>query len=186
MFTEGTRQFGVWKIGHPSVKRHTGRPTHAILLAYGFCAFLTWFIFILTLKVRGEFFLIESMHLPLHRVNTDVLQVKGQSPSSLTLAVRAERNDSTLRVIFDSGHSVRLPEQLPLLDKLVADRVKDIELTALLKKKMTAGLGVADLWVDEKIPLNSIKPLADLLVKSGFDTIRYAVDVRAEQKQGAH
>lgn len=186
MFTEGTRQFGVWKIGHPSVKRHTGKPTQAILLAYGFCAFLTWFIFILTLKVRGEFFLIESMHLPLHRVNTDVLQLKEQSPSSLTIAVRAEKNDSAMRVIFDTGQSIRMPEQMPLLDKLLAERVKDIEMTALLKKKLTAGLGVADLWVDERIPLNSIQPLADLLVKSGFDTIRYAVDVRADQKQGAN
>lgn len=184
MFTEGTRQFGVWRMGHPSVRRHTGRPTQAILLAYGFCAFLTWFIFILTLKIRGEFFLIEGMHLPLHKVNAEVLSVGVQSSGSLSLAVRSERNPSVVRVIFDSGQTVLLPEQMHLLEALLAERVKNIELTAMLKKRMTVGLGVADLWVDEKIQLNALQPLVNILVKSGFDTIRYAVDVRPVNTQG--
>lgn len=186
MFTEGTRQFGIWKVGHPSVSRHTGRPTQAILLAYGFCAFLTWFIFILTLKVRGDFFLVESMHIPLHKVESGVLAPAQATPSSVTLAIRPVENNNSIYVIFDSGQTFAFPEQLDSIEDFLKERVEEIELTAFLKKKMTPGLGVVDLWVDQRVAMSSVQPLANLLVRLGFDTLRYAVQSGEANNSGGH
>lgn len=185
MFTEGTRQFGIWKIGHPSTSRYSGRPTQAILLAYGFCAFLTWFIFIVTLKIRGEFFLIEGMNLPLHRVaqRSDARSEFG--PSSLTLAVRPLAEGENIGVVFDSGHAFIFPRDADDLNNHLESRVREIELSALLRKKISPGIGTVDLWVDERIALASVRPLEKILVRNGFDTLRYAVEGPRASSSGA-
>jgi hypothetical protein len=186
MFTEGTRQFGIWKVGHPSKSRHSGRPTQAILLAYGFCAFLTWFIFIFTLKIRSDFFLVESLSLPLHTVTSGYRAKSVTYPASLTLGVRPSGIEGKQRIIFDSGHSFLFPDERTQLETAIRNRVSDIELTALLKKKLSAGLGTVDVWVDRRVSLKEVQPLAKTLVRSGFDTLRYAVDSSAQKPAEAH
>lgn len=179
MFTEGTRQFGVWKSGHPSTKRYFGKPTQALLLAYGFCAFLVWIMFILILKVRGEFFLIESLKVPLHRVSLQRQTIEQQHTSAVSMAVRRGHDASSLHVIFDSGELFRLPADYKEVEKFLITRASEIELTALLKKKLSPGCATADVWVDQHVPIKDARPLADLLVRVGFDTLRFAVDTQS-------
>jgi len=59
------------------------------LLSYGLCAFVTWLIFILTLKLRGEFFLVETMNLPLHFVSGSAVQSKPAGEAAISLALQA-------------------------------------------------------------------------------------------------
>ncbi len=175
MFTEGTRQFGTWRSGHPSLNRHTGRPTQAILLAYGFCAFLTWFIFIITLKVRGEFFLIESLSFPLHTIAADGSASQVPSPNSTSIAIRPDAATSQLRVILDTGETFLIPSQQTAFEKHLEQRASQIEFTTLLSKRPVAGRSTAVLWIDQSVALSSVAPIAKAFVRSGFDTIQYAV-----------
>ncbi|NBO37755.1 hypothetical protein EBU99_04130 [bacterium] len=187
MFTQGTKQFGTWRVGHPSLSRHTGRPTQAILLAYGFCAFLTWFIFILTLKIRGEFFLIESLHVPLHKVVSSAAKPMPAVPTGLSLAIRPTGAANSLRVIFDTGQVFELPREAEALNEFLADRIEDMELSALIRKKISSGFGTAVLWVDAAVPLAQVQPLANSLVRFGFDTLRYAVHAeKAPSEEETH
>jgi hypothetical protein len=155
-------------------------------MAYGFCAFLMWFIFILTLKIRGDFFLIESLNVPLHQVTSEYVVKSLRSPSSLSLAVRPAGVDGKQRAVLDSGHSFLIPDELAEFESTLQKRVSDIELTALLKKRLIAGLGTADVWVDRSVSLTDVQPLAKSLVRSGFDTLRYAVDSSKQIQSGAH
>jgi hypothetical protein len=173
-------------MGHRSASRHSGRPTQAILLAYGFCAFLTWFIFIITLKIRGDFFLVESLRVPLHHVTSEYSAKNVTHPASITLAVRPAETDGKQRIFLDSGHSFLLPDQKVQFESMIRRRVGDIELTALLKKQLSAGLGTAELWVDNRVAFRDVQPLAKTLVQSGFDTLRYAVDSSNQSRNGAH
>jgi|1048.fasta_scaffold105386_2 hypothetical protein len=185
MFTQGTKQFGIWRTGHPSVARHAGRPTQAILLAYGFCAFLTWLIFILTLKIRGDFFLIESMEIPLHKVTTQSFSAQPAVPVGLTLAVRRAEEDS-MKIVFDSGESFDWPSETVMVEKFLRNRVQDIELSALLRRRVNPGMGIADVWVDAQVPMSRVQPLARILVELGFDTLRYAVDAGDAGRRESH
>lgn len=184
MFTQGTRQFGVWKMGHPSVSRYAGRPTQALLLAYGVCAFLTWFLFILTLKIRGDFFLVESMNLPLERVDAPPQSGKTATRGSLTIAIRPENDGRDVRAVIDSGESFFLPGDLPAMETFLRQRVNEIELVALLRREISPGIGTADLWVDRRVGATVLQPLTNLLVSLGFDTLRYAVDARQASEAG--
>lgn len=175
MFTQGTRQFGTWRSGHPSLNRHTGRPTQAILLAYGFCAFLTWFIFIITLKVRGEFFLIESLNFPLHSIEAQGSASQVPSPEATSIAIRPDRATSQLRVVFDTGETFLIPSQQNAFEKHLLERANRIELTSMLSKRVSVGRSTAVLWVDQSVALASVTPIAKAVVRTGFDTVQYAV-----------
>ncbi|MBM3382169.1 MAG: hypothetical protein FJY29_06995 [Betaproteobacteria bacterium] len=177
MFTEGSRQFGVWRGGHPSLNRHAGRPTQALLLAYGLCAFLTWMIFILTLKIRGEFFLIESMNLPLHAVSGESAKPMPMRSVGLSLAIRSTAVQGQSRVVLDTGESFLIPEDKKALREFLNQRVESMELSAMIRKKIMPGLGTVVLWVDKGVTLESMQPLAKDLVSLGFDTLNYAVDI---------
>ncbi|MEN9530096.1 MAG: hypothetical protein RI932_1969 [Pseudomonadota bacterium] len=177
MFTEGSKQFGVWRGGHPSLNRHVGRPTQALLLAYGLCAFLTWMIFILTLKIRGEFFLIESMNLPLHTVSGESAKPMPMRSVGLSIAIRSTAVPGNSRVIFDTGESFLLPEEKSVVREFLDRRVESMELSAMLRKKIIPGLGTVVLWVDKGVTLESVQPLAKDLISVGFDTLNYAVDI---------
>jgi hypothetical protein len=183
MFTQGTKHFGTWRVGHPSLNRHTGRPTQAILLAYGFCAFLTWLIFILTLKIRGEFFLIEGLNLPLHDSPVQFTKPLPVRPVGLSLAVRAVRESGKARVVFDTGESFLLPDEKPLVVVFLEKRAEQMELSAMLRKKISPGMSSAVLWVDKNVPLESVQPLAKSLVNVGFDTLNYAVTGQRKNRQ---
>ncbi|MEY4065250.1 MAG: hypothetical protein RIR26_1458 [Pseudomonadota bacterium] len=183
MFTEGTRQFGTWKNGHPSVRRYTGRPTQALLLSYGLCAFVTWLIFILTLKLRGEFFLVESMNLPLHFVSGSAAQAKLEGEAGVSLALQATGKNDGFRVVFDTGESFLMPEESTLLSSYLTKRTEAMEVSAILQKRVSAGFGTAALWVDRRISFDSVAPVSDALVRSGFDTLAYAVESAAEFKR---
>lgn len=185
MFTQGTKQFGIWRTGHPSVARHAGRPTQAILLAYGFCAFLTWMIFILTLKIRGDFFLIESMNLPLHQVAEKGAMKQESIPVGMVLAIRPTQDPASMKIVFDSGESFLWPSGSAQVEQFLRKRIGDIELIALLRRKVTPGMGVVDLWVDSRIPMSQVQPFAGSLVRLGFDTLRYAVDVGGPAGKGS-
>ncbi|MEY2987491.1 MAG: hypothetical protein RJB13_1012 [Pseudomonadota bacterium] len=175
MFTQGTRQFGTWRAGHPSLNRHTGRPTQAILLAYGFCAFLTWFIFIITLKVRGEFFLIESLGFPLHSISAEGSPSQVPSPNSTSIAIRSDSASSQLRVILDTGETFLIPSQQVAFENHLESRANQIELTSMLSKRPVAGRSAVVLWVDKSVALSSVSPIAKTIVRTGFDTVQYAV-----------
>jgi hypothetical protein len=186
MFTEGSRQFGVWRGGHPSLNRHSGRPTQALLLAYGICAFLTWMIFILTLKIRGEFFLIESMHLPLHMVSGESAKPMPARSVGLSIALRSTAVPGQSRVVFDTGESFLFPDEKAVLKSFLNQRVESMELSAMLRKKIMPGLGTAVIWVDKGVTLESVQPLARDLISVGFDTLNYAVDIQKPSAPEKH
>jgi hypothetical protein len=104
----------------------------------------------------------------------------------MTLAVRPAETDGKQRIFLDSGHSFLLPDQKVQFESMIRRRVGDIELTALLKKQLSAGLGTAELWVDNRVAFRDVQPLAKTLVQSGFDTLRYAVDSSNQSRNGAH
>jgi hypothetical protein len=180
MFTQGTKQFGIWKIGHPSGSRYSGRPTQSLLLAYGCCTFITWLILILSLKVRGEFFLIESLNVPLHRTTAGVIPKSEAPPASVSVVVRpAERGNHSLRLIFDDGQTFFVPEEISAAEKYLRTRVDAIELGAMLKKVVSPHLGTVDFWVDQRTSMQAVQPVSKLFVQLGFDTVRYVVDAVA-------
>lgn len=60
MFTLATKKFGVWK-----EERENAKITYRIMslqffFALGMAAFISWISFIITIKIRQEFFLFES------------------------------------------------------------------------------------------------------------------------------
>lgn len=190
MFTQGTKHLGIWRAGHPSLNRHTGRPTQAILLAYGFCAFLTWFIFIITLKIRGEFFLVESLSVPLHSIAADGGGGGGAShvpsPESTSLAIRPSGSKGQLRVILDTGDTFLIPQERSAFESYLVKRAERIELSAMLSKSAGAGRSTAVFWVDEAVSLSDASTLARLVVRTGYDTIQYAVSSAHNAAAEAH
>ena len=60
MFTHATKKFGVWKEENENNVMRYKINSRQIVFALGMAAFISWILFIITIRVRQEFFLIES------------------------------------------------------------------------------------------------------------------------------
>ena len=178
MFTRSTRDFGIWKGDHPSHRRHTGSPTSAVVTALGICAFVCWLVFFLSLKIRGEFFVLENEGLKLAKVDAHAVPLKEERPAALRFGVRKHATPGEgLTLLFESGRVFRFPREEAELKALIEERTGEMERTGLLTLVANPALSRAQIWPEAGIPPSDMRALMGFLTSLGFDDFDVAMEV---------
>lgn len=176
MFTQATREFGVWKSTHPSHGRHTGSPTTALVVAFGMCAFVCWLVFFLALKIRGQFFVLENNGLRLMQVSRNSGALFEGRQAALRFGVRDAGHDG-VELLFESGEILRHPEQEGEIRSLALRRVREMELTGMLTLVASPAIGRLQIWPEQGISPAKMSGLLRFLASLGFEDFDIAMEV---------
>lgn len=177
MFTHATRHFGIWRENHVGRRRFAGNPTANFVVALGMACFVSWLIFFLILKIRVEFFLVESASFPLAEAPEGMAGLHKAVPVALVAAVLPGENGETHVVLGEGKHFVLPDEQLNLTDYL-RTRQRRIELQTMVTKSFSPAVSRVQIWAARSLPASSLEMAAGVFVQAGFDGIELAARVR--------
>jgi hypothetical protein len=177
VFTQSTAGFGIWKSDHPSHRRHTGSPTVAVMVALGVCAFICWLVFFLTLRLRGEFFVLENEGLRLAQVSASDPALHEGRTVALRMGVR-HRPGGGLALLLETGEVIRYPGEAQRLKEIVGARAFEMERTGLLTLVANPAISRAELWPEADVPPAAFDALLRDLVELGYDDFDVAMEVR--------
>jgi hypothetical protein len=178
MFTQATRAFGVWKSTHASQARRGANPGMSMLVAFGMCAFVCWLVFVLTLKLRGEFYVLENAGLKLETRNAHDPLLQDARPAALRFGVRDLQGSDDLQIVFESGQTLRFPSQETAMKTIMKSRVREMEITGLLTLIASPAISRVQIWPEAQVPSFKVSRLLKTLVDFGFDDFDIAVEVR--------
>jgi len=183
VFTQATRDFGIWKADHPSHGRHSGSPTLPLLVALGMCAFVCWLSFFLALKIRSEFFVLENSGLALARTSRMETSVFEGRQAALRFGVRranakerAEAGEGVV-LLFESGELLRYPQQENKITVLAQRRVSDMHKTGLLTLIANPAISRLQIWPEATLAPSDVASLLRFFTSLGFDDFDFALEV---------
>ena len=163
-------------MGHRSNGRYAGSPSFAFLFSMAICAFVSWFIFFIVFKIRGEFFFFETSHLdiPVANQNADQLIYYGYREAAVAVGV-VEDDEGKITLIIDDGKVFSFPSQKGELSDYVRERSKKLELMTMITKMPSRTIGRVQLWVERDVHFTVFHEIIDLFTQFGFDDFDLAL-----------
>jgi len=179
MFTTLSKNFGIWRENHTS---QIGYP-YKFLQLFTFSVFISSFILgllvIVALKIKNDFFLIQSSRIELHAMPNSSNLFSNRN-SAITLALIT--SDKGTQIIFDEGYSFIYPEHTDKIKKYLLTRKLNFEYTFLLAKTPIEFAKRAQIWPHREISFNTLQEILALLTLSGFDDFDIAVTKEGVKK----
>lgn len=176
MYTAGTSKFGIWKHTHRSQRRLAARHSYSLVLALGTSAFISWLIFFLTFKIRGEFYFFETSNLDIpaaaipgeHHVYFPYRQ-----PAAAVGII--ENSEGKVSLIFDDGRIFAYPTERNELERYVKERSRRLELITMITKSNSRTIGRVQFWVEREVSFAIFHEILDLFSHFGFDDFDLAL-----------
>ena len=175
MYTKATKKMGIWRHSHNSASSFRPVPTQGLVLALGAMAFFTWLVFFLVLKIRGDFFLIESSPVELLKAPSKGGYFFESRRAALAVAI-LPAPQGKLRFLFDTGESFVMPGKDMELTRFVAKRADAIELMAMLTMVPRNAAARVHIWPDRRLHFADLDKAIKILSRLGFDDFDIAVD----------
>jgi hypothetical protein len=176
MFTRATRDFGVWRESHPSRRRYAGRPTSNFVFALWVSAFVAWIIFVILFRMRSEFFLVESLLIPLNKVDEAPAKLLPSRSAAMSLALVADRRAAgDVRLIFSDGSSFLLGKDESSLRGYLAEKMDSIEYQAMLAMRIDPAATRIQIWPEAGLDSVVLRRAVNLFATQGFDDFDIAV-----------
>lgn len=176
MFTRATKEFGIWRKGSGKRGARAGTPTYSLILALGVCAFVSWFIFFIVFKIRGEFYFFETSQLDIPVASHEIDQSVYFSYRSPAAAVGIiEDDEGRISLVFDDGRVFRYPSQKNDLKLYVRERSKKLELMTMITKVPSRTIGRIQFWVEREVAFQVFHEILGLFTQFGFDDFDLAL-----------
>lgn len=179
MFTHATQGFGVWRDHRRERQPDAKIQGSVVLAALGFIAFFVLLVFIVVVKMRQEFFLIQSSPFTLSQSNTPSNTYPGFLFPERSAAIQVfvqKQEDQGIRLHFDDGAQFTLPHDTQQVLSYVQTRQHRIVLTGLLMRTNQSENDRVQLWMGEGITLAEVKKVMALFARYGFHTFDCAVE----------
>ena len=179
MFTQATKKFGVWKEERVNNIIRYKVTSRQIMFSLSMAAFISWISFIIAIKIREEFFLIESapktyMKLDnIKNINTGFFFKERKSALAIYISMDKSNN---LRVVFDSGKDFTLPSQAASFLDYFEDRRQNIMLTSMLMRIEDRSISRIKIWTDKSISFKNLKYIIKIFSQFGYDDFDIAVE----------
>lgn len=176
MYTKASRHFGIWRNSHSSQKLRTGSQSYLLVLGFGICAFVSWFVFFIVFKIRGEFYFFETSNLDIPvatQMASDSLYFTYRNPAAAVGIVEDEAGGISL--IFDDARVFSYPEQREDLEVYVRDRSKKLELISMLTKSPSRTIGRVQFWVERDVHFKIFHEIVNVFSQFGFDDFDLAL-----------
>ena len=178
MFTLATQQFGTWRENHPIRRRFAGKPTGGFVLALSAAALVSWMVFFIIWKVRGDFYLVENSLVPLVEVSATTPGLLSNRPAAISLAITSSAGEaSEASLLFDNGRVFRFPSDEKEISRYLDERIDTIEYIAMLTMHAGDAVSRAQIWPDKNLSPQTLNALLKLLANKGFDDFDIAVRV---------
>ncbi|WGL61253.1 hypothetical protein QEJ31_06565 [Pigmentibacter sp. JX0631] len=180
MFTLATKKFGVWREERAITVISYKLMSRQFLFSLAIAAFISWTIFIISLKIREEFFLFESASKAYSSLDKIKKLQKGffvrERKSAITIYLSHEQETNNLRIIFENGKSFILPKDGQKFLDYFEDKRKNIMLTALLIRVPDPAISRVKIWSDRTISFQDLKYIMRVFSQFGYDDFDIAVE----------
>lgn len=176
MYTRASRNFGIWRSTHSSQKLRSGSQSYLLVLGFGICAFVSWFVFFIVFKIRGEFYFFETSNLDIPvatQMASEHLYFKYRNPAAAVGIIEDEEGGISL--IFDDARVFSYPAQRRDLEVYVRDRSKKLELITMLTKSPSRTIGRVQFWVERDVHFKIFHEIVNVFSQFGFDDFDLAL-----------
>jgi hypothetical protein len=179
MFTQATKKFGVWKEEKENNLIRYRINSRQIIFALSMAAFISWISFIIAIKVRQEFFLIESAPKTYMKLNSIKNINTGfffkERKSALAVYISMDKSNN-IKVIFDSGKGFILPNQAASFLDYFEDRRQNIMLTSMLMRIEDRSISRIKIWTDTSVSFKNVRYIVKIFSQFGYDDFDIAVE----------
>ncbi len=180
MFTLATKKFGVWKEERAINVINYKLMSRQFLFSLAMAAFTSWIIFIISLKIREEFFIFESASKNYNNLTQLKSLKKGffikERKSAITIFLSTDKENSNMRIFFENGKSFVLPKDGKKFLEYFEDKRKNIMLTALLIRIPDPAISRVKIWTDRTVSFQDIKYVMKVFSQFGYDDFDIAVE----------
>ncbi|BBH54489.1 hypothetical protein [Fluviispira sanaruensis] len=179
MFTRATKKFGVWKEERESSKIFYLVTSRHFFFSLAIAAFVSWIIFLITIKVRQEFYVMESTTRTftkfknLKKINPGFYFTERRSALSILLILDKE---SGFKIFFDTGKSFYLPKQANEFLMYLEERRQNIMLTSMLMRIEDRSISRVKIWSDNNVSFKDIRYIMKLFSQYGYDDFDFVVE----------
>jgi hypothetical protein len=150
--------------------------TSVLVLSMGILAFVSWFMFFIVFKIRGDFYFFETsqMQLPISTAAVGAETLHDYRPPATALGILRDES-GRLSLLFEDGKLFRYPEQLKEVESYLKLKSQRLEFTALLTKSPSRTIGRVQVWVDRSTSFVTIREVFAMLTRIGFDEFDLAM-----------
>jgi hypothetical protein len=176
MFTAATKNFGVWKEWRKANIISHYLASIQFVVALSIVAFIIFLTFIVVVKIRQEFFLVESAPIHLFKNKAKNSQFfLTERPSALSIFIKKDKNN-LLNVHFDSGRSFVIPQESKEFVAYLEQRKRSIIYMAMVLRMNSEQNSRLKIWSEEKITFEDIRLIMKIFSQYGFDSFDLGVE----------
>ncbi len=179
MFTIATRKFGVWREERQSNLFRYRIQSRQLVFALSMAAFISWMLYIITIRVRQEFYLFESSAQNYVKLNDIKNYGNGffinERKSAIAIYVTNDKQKN-IKIIFDTGVGFSLPKEAVKFLDYFEEKRQNIMLTSMLMRVQDPSISRIKIWSDKSVPFNNIKYIIKLFSQFGYDDFDIAVE----------
>ncbi len=159
-----------------SRRRRAGSPTYGLIMSFGACAFVSWFIFFIVFKIRGEFYFFETSNLDIpvatQAAHPD-LYFPYRAPAAAVGII--ENDDGQISLVLDDAQVFLYPRDRLEIERYVRERSKKLELITMLTKSPSRTIGRVQFWVEREVNFKVFHEVVNLFSAFGFDDFDLAL-----------
>ena len=176
MFTSATKNFGVWKEERRANKISYYLASIQFVVALSVVAFIVFLTFIVVVKIRQEFFLIESAPVFLFKAkNSDSSFFIPERPSALSAFIKKYKKN-LLHVYFESGVSFIIPNESKKFVAYLEKRKRNIIYMAMVLRINGEQNSRVKIWTEKNISFEDIRLIMKIFSQYGFDSFDFGVE----------
>ena len=176
MFTEATKNFGVWKEHKKNTKISFVLLNSQFLFALSFAAFVVFLAFIIIVKVRQEFFLVESAPVYLFKnkeINSNFLLQ--ERPSAISIFIK-KASKNNLQIYFDKGESFLIPKETEEFLDYLLKRKKDLIYIAMIMRMNSDKNSRVKILTERTVTFEEVQLITKIFSQYGFDSFDVGIE----------
>ncbi|MES2614012.1 MAG: hypothetical protein V4591_01200 [Bdellovibrionota bacterium] len=176
MFTTATKNFGVWKEDKKANKISYALTFQQFLFSLSVMAFIVFLAFIVVVKIRQEFFLIESSPVELFKDKSiDHNFFIPERKAAVSIFIKKEKNN-LLHIYFESGESFLIPQDSKDFISYLKKRQKNIIYMAMVLRINDEQNSRVRVWPEKNITFEDIRLIMKIFSQYGFNSFDFGVE----------
>jgi hypothetical protein len=179
MFTRATKNFGVWKETRKSTQKNYRIMSKNFLFSLGVLSFTIWLCFVIMIKIKQEFFFIESSSKNFRKINNIEKMTPGfffpERKSALSIFLSIDKKNNLI-LFFDTGKGFSLPNQEKNFLEYLKIRNEHILTNYMLLRMEDPSISRIKIWADKSVSFKTLNYIVKIFSKYGYDDFDFAIE----------
>ena len=179
MFTQFTKNFGIWKEERRGNKETKYVFQTKFLFYLGFMVFLAGIVLVLIESIKKDFFYFESSQVSFSK-DFDFVKEKNflfqERSSSLKIFMTNEKKNHDLTIYFDSGENFSMSNENTKLKNFLQKKVNSIIFNSMLLRMGEENVSRVQIWSSPNVTFEEKRVMMNLLRDFGYDDFDFAVE----------